>query len=261
MRRAWRSTCVARVVIGRPRAGPVRPRRRRVPTAHAPRHDAWQLHRHAPNYAWQLFKATNASRCPIRPPRLALTATPPCWPAGIVGRWRRGTQLFHTADPGRIPAGRRRWRCLGREHRLDRGDVTSSRRPSWTARVHRAHILPRPLPSRRRRCRAHARAQALGDASSSTADRRRPRRGLVAHGREVLGLTLSRNSRNFSTSSLLVAGDQDRRLAEHLLRRRRSGRTSGPPARSRPRAARRSRSARRRCCSWIVAKKVPSGAP
>lgn len=100
-------------------------------------------HRHTPNYAWRLFKATNASRFRFGLPRLALDRD-----ASDVAHHHSATmarlhRLFHSTDPGRYLHGVGRWSMWGENIGWTSASVDDLQKAFMNSSVHRSHILSR----------------------------------------------------------------------------------------------------------------------
>ena len=126
-------------------------------------------------------------------------------------RWRGATTSSTSSDPSVLPVGRRPLVTLGREHRLDhrrrRGTCSgrsctapSTARTSSTGRFR--HVAVGAVNATARQALGHRLLLRLIRTRAAAAERSRGTLGRPAsQARSPPGVTLSRNSRNFSTSS------------------------------------------------------------
>ena len=104
---------------------------------------AGAVHRHTPNYAWRLFKATNASRFRFGLPRLALDRDASTLAQRHSRAMARAHRLFHSSDPGRYLRGVGRWSNWGENIGWTSASVDDLQKAFMNSSVHRGHILSR----------------------------------------------------------------------------------------------------------------------
>lgn len=120
-----------------------------LPTAAQAGHaDARRAHRiqranHEPNYAWQLFRATNVSRLHhgLRPITRNQDASRAAERHSL--RMARANRLFHSSAMGPYLSGVGRWTSWGENIGWTSGDVADLEQAFMASSVHRAHILSR----------------------------------------------------------------------------------------------------------------------
>ena len=94
-----------------------------------------------PNYAWQLFKATNHSRLAHGVHRLSLDRDASALAAKHSAAMARRNTLFHSSNPGSYLSGVGRWSRWGENIGWTSGDLGSLQRAFMHSSVHRVHIL------------------------------------------------------------------------------------------------------------------------
>lgn len=94
-----------------------------------------------PNYAWQLFKATNHSRLAHGVHRLSLDRDASVLAARHSVVMARRNSLFHSSNPGSYLSGVGRWSRWGENIGWTSGDLGSLQRAFMHSSVHRVHIL------------------------------------------------------------------------------------------------------------------------
>jgi uncharacterized protein YkwD len=107
------------------------------------RHEVATHHRRTPNYAWRLFKATNASRFRFGLPRLALNRDASVLAQRHSRAMARSHRLFHSSDPGRYLHGVGRWSNWGENIGWTSASVDDLQKAFMNSSVHRGHILSR----------------------------------------------------------------------------------------------------------------------
>jgi uncharacterized protein YkwD len=110
--------------------------------AHRIGHAAHRRH-HEPNYAWQLFRATNESRQHhgLRPITRNRDASRAAERHSV--RMARANRLFHSTAMGPYLSGVGRWTSWGENIGWTSGDVSDLERAFMASSVHRSHILSR----------------------------------------------------------------------------------------------------------------------
>ena len=98
---------------------------------------------HEPNYAWQLFRATNASRHRHGLRALARNRDASNAAARHSIRMARANRLFHSSTMGPYLDGVGRWTSWGENIGWTSADVASLERAFMASAVHRSHILSR----------------------------------------------------------------------------------------------------------------------
>ncbi len=98
-------------------------------------------HAGTPNYAWQLFKATNHSRLGHGVHRLALDREASIHAAKHSGVMARRNSLFHSSDPGVYLSGVGRWSRWGENIGWTTADIASLQRAFMHSPIHRENIL------------------------------------------------------------------------------------------------------------------------
>ncbi len=98
-------------------------------------------HRHRPNYAWQLFRATNDSRRHhgLRPITRNHTASRAAERHSL--RMARANRLFHSTAMGPYLNGVGRWSTWGENIGWTTGNVANLEQAFMASSVHRSHIL------------------------------------------------------------------------------------------------------------------------
>jgi uncharacterized protein YkwD len=94
-----------------------------------------------PNYAWQLFKATNHSRLGHGVHRLSLDREASVFAIRHSTAMARRNSLFHSSDPGVYLSGVGRWSRWGENIGWTTGDIGSLQRAFMHSPVHRENIL------------------------------------------------------------------------------------------------------------------------
>ena len=94
-----------------------------------------------PNYAWQLFKATNHSRLGHGVHRLSLDREASVFAIRHSTARARRNSLFHSSDPGVYLSGVGRWSRWGENIGWTTGDIGSLQRAFMHSPVHRENIL------------------------------------------------------------------------------------------------------------------------
>jgi len=94
-----------------------------------------------PNYAWQLFKATNHSRLGHGVHRLSLDREASVFAIRHSTAMARRNSLFHSSDPGVYLSGVGRWSRWGENIGWTTGDIASLQRAFMHSPVHRENIL------------------------------------------------------------------------------------------------------------------------
>jgi uncharacterized protein YkwD len=94
-----------------------------------------------PNFAWQLFKATNQSRLARGVHRLSLDREASGVAAKHSSQMARRRTLFHSSDPNAYLSGVGRWSRWGENIGWTTGDVGDLQRAFMHSSVHRVHIL------------------------------------------------------------------------------------------------------------------------
>ena len=94
-----------------------------------------------PNYAWQLFKATNHSRLGHGVHRLSLDREASVFAIRHSTAMARRNSLFHSSDPGVYLSGVGRWSRWGENIGWTTGDIGSLQRAFMRSPVHRENIL------------------------------------------------------------------------------------------------------------------------
>ena len=100
-------------------------------------------HAGTPNYAWQLFKATNHSRLSHGVHRISLDREASVTAAKHSAAMARQDTLFHSSDPTTYLSGVGRWSSWGENIGWTTGDVGDLQRAFMRSIVHRVHILDR----------------------------------------------------------------------------------------------------------------------
>ena len=100
---------------------------------------------HAPNYAWQLFRATNESRRRHGLGRLDLNRQMSDVARRHSAAMARANRLYHSTDIGRYLNGNGvgRWSIWGENIGWTTGNVKDLQRAFMASAVHRVHILSR----------------------------------------------------------------------------------------------------------------------
>jgi uncharacterized protein YkwD len=98
-------------------------------------------HAGTPNYAWQLFKATNHSRLGHGVHRLWLDRDASVYAAKHSTAMARRNTLFHSSDPGEYLSGVGRWSRWGENIGWTTGDIAGLQRAFMHSAVHRENIL------------------------------------------------------------------------------------------------------------------------
>jgi uncharacterized protein YkwD len=109
--------------------------------AHAARGTSASRAHHEPNYAWQLFRATNTSRLRhgLRPLRRNHDASRVAERHSAA--MARANELFHSSAMGPYLNGVGRWRSWGENIGWTSSDVADLQRAFMHSSVHRVHIL------------------------------------------------------------------------------------------------------------------------
>ncbi|MEO8476931.1 MAG: CAP domain-containing protein [Actinomycetota bacterium] len=94
-----------------------------------------------PNYAWQLFKATNHSRLSHGEHRLSLDRDVSAVAAKHSVSMARTNTLFHSSDPSTYLSGVGRWSKWGENIGWTTGDIGDLQGAFMHSSVHRVHIL------------------------------------------------------------------------------------------------------------------------
>jgi uncharacterized protein YkwD len=100
-------------------------------------------HAGTPNYAWQLFKATNHSRLDHGVHRLSLDREASAIATKHSVAMARRHELFHTSDPTIYLSGVGSWSRWGENIGWTSGTVRDLQRAFMHSSVHRVHILDR----------------------------------------------------------------------------------------------------------------------
>jgi uncharacterized protein YkwD len=98
-------------------------------------------HAYTPNYAWQLFRATNHSRLGHGVHRLSLDRDASIFAVKHSSAMARRNTLFHSSDPSVYLSGVGRWSRWGENIGWTTGDMGSLQRAFMHSPVHRANIL------------------------------------------------------------------------------------------------------------------------
>jgi uncharacterized protein YkwD len=100
-------------------------------------------HAGTPNYAWQLFRATNHSRLGHGVHRVWLDRGASIYAVKHSAAMARRSTLFHSSDPGAYLSGVGRWSRWGENIGWTTGDIGGLQRAFMHSPVHRANILDR----------------------------------------------------------------------------------------------------------------------
>lgn len=98
-------------------------------------------HAGTPNYAWQLFKATNRSRLSHGVHRVSLDREASVFSVRHSAAMARRNTLFHSSNPGVYLSGVGRWSRWGENIGWTTGDMGSLQRAFMRSTVHRENIL------------------------------------------------------------------------------------------------------------------------